>query len=629
MTAPNLTITVEPSNAGTILYLPLAPKSTNDPARGEVTLALTIHNNEPLPVQLIDLTVSFIGSPAVPAKTISVDLNLPGHGTAGWNFAKANDIVTPFPAPSQIRLSFNCLGFDQPAVLTLPLVVAGPPVPGGFDFPASASDLRIGEYWTGQSLTHDAGANGSQLFAYDMGVVGLDPSSNGLSGLLPGTNNTNNADSRIWGKPVRAVADGTVLEAENNVPNNPAPLHWTSDADLASKLKAQADNYWNKPQYKNPGAGNHFYLQHGDHVVLYAHMQHGSLNPALLATGTPVKRGQFLGLAGNAGNSTGPHLHVHTIKGTKPESGPLRPFPYRDMWVVETTAVTPPDPSGPWVKAADQGLPVVNSLIWPASTKPSWYPPGWGEITRSGVSNAAFQTEFNKVTSSGYRMVWVDGFDVGGKAYFNMIFRPADGTAWQAEVGLDAAHYQTEFDKWKNAGYRPLHVETFVDGTDVRYAGIWVKSAGPAWSAYHGRSAANHQTEFNSLTQQGYVPVVVSAVETSSGLLYTALYEKRDVGGFILSGALSFHDYQTQTDANISAGRHPASLNAISNGGNPRMLGLWEQKASANFVARHGQSAAQFQAEYDLRLQQGYLTHAVSGCDDGSGHPLYAAIWSK
>jgi hypothetical protein len=121
----------------------------------------------------------------------------------------------------------------------------------------------------------------------------------------------------------------------------------------------------------------------------------------------------------------------------------------------------------------------------------------------------------------------------------------------------------------------------------------------------------------------------VSAVETSGGLLYTALYEKRDVGGFVLSGALSFHDYQTQFNANLAAGRHPASLNAISNGGNPLMLGLWEQKAPAAFVARHGQSAAQFQAEYDLRLHQGYLTHAVSGCDDGSGHALYAAIWSK
>ncbi len=629
MSAPNLTITVEPSTNNQVMYLPLAPKSATDPAKGEIALAFSIRNNEAAPVQLVTLAISFSGSPAVAGASIPLDLNVAAHGTANWNFATANEIVTPFPAPGHISFSFACHGFSEPAVVTLPLVAAGPPAPNGFDFPAAASDLRIGEYWSGQSLTHGAGAGGSQLFAYDMVVVGLDPSSNSFSNLLPGTDNANNSDSRIWGKPVRAVADGTVLEAENSVPNNPAPLQWTSTADLNAKLAAQAANFWNKPQFKNPGAGNHFYLQHGDHVVLYAHMQKGSLNSALLQTGATVKRGEFLGLAGNAGNSTGPHLHTHAIKGTAPESGPLRPYPYRDMWVVETNAVHPPDPSGPWVKSADQGLPVVTSLIWPASTKPSWYPPGWGEITRSGVSNADFQTEFNKVTSSGYRMVWVDGFDVCGNPYFNMIFRPEDGTVWQAEVGLDAAHYQTEFDKWVNAGYRPLHVETFLNGGDVLYAGIWVKNSGPAWSAYHGRSAAFHQSQFDTLTKEGYVPVVVSAVETSGGLLYTALYEKTDVGGFILSGALDFHDYQTQTNANIAAGRHPASLNAISNGDNPLMLGLWEQNASAEFVARNGQTAAQYQAEYDLRLQQGYLTRALSGCDNGQGVALYAAIWSK
>jgi hypothetical protein len=225
-------------------------------------------------------------------------------------------------------------------------------------------------------------------------------------------------------------------------------------------------------------------------------------------------------------------------------------------------------------------------------------------------------------------MVWVDGFKAGSDTYVNMVFHPNDGTEWQAEVGLDAAHYQIEFDKWQNAGYRLLHVETFLNGNNVLYAGIWVKSAGPAWSAYHGKSAAEHQTLFNTLFQEGYVPVVVSAVE-SNGLVYSALYEKRNVGGFILSGALSFHDYQVQTDANISAGRKPASLNAISNGNNPLMLGLWEGTASVNFAARHGQTLAQYQAEYNQLLSQGFMTRAVSGCDDGNGNALYASIWSK
>jgi hypothetical protein len=52
-------------------------------------------------------------------------------------------------------------------------------------------------------------------------------------------------------------------------------------------------------------------------------MQKGNLNSALLQTGAAVKRGEVLGLAGNAGNSTGPHIHA--IKGTAPESGPAAP----------------------------------------------------------------------------------------------------------------------------------------------------------------------------------------------------------------------------------------------------------------------------------------------------------------
>ncbi len=54
-----------------------------------------------------------------------------------------------------------------------------------------------------------------------------------------------------------------------------------------------------------------------EHVVdgvpvtsLYAHMQQGSMN---LAVGDVVSRGQQLGLVGNTGQSTGPHLHFGVL----------------------------------------------------------------------------------------------------------------------------------------------------------------------------------------------------------------------------------------------------------------------------------------------------------------------------
>ena len=80
-------------------------------------------------------------------------------------------------------------------------------------------------------------------------------------------------------------------------------------------------------------------LQDDGVYVLYAHAQPGAVssalcphNATLLSTasfnpwttdgvvngGARVVAGQFLGLVGNSGNSTGPHLHVHMEKGGFP-----------------------------------------------------------------------------------------------------------------------------------------------------------------------------------------------------------------------------------------------------------------------------------------------------------------------
>ena len=91
-----------------------------------------------------------------------------------------------------------------------------------------------------------------------------------------------------------------------------------------------------------------------------------------------------------------------------------------------------------------------------------------------------------------YRVLLPDACTTA-RTFFNAIFRPEDGTAWQARHGLDASRYQQEFDKWTKAGYRLLHVETYLHGSAVLFAGIWVKAAGPAWVAYHGRPAGDHQ----------------------------------------------------------------------------------------------------------------------------------------
>lgn len=95
-----------------------------------------------------------------------------------------------------------------------------------------------------------------------------------------------------YGERILAVADGTVVHAVDGHPNQVpgvAPVGLTP---------AEAD-------------GNGVILRMADgRFVFYAHMIPGTVT---VRRGDRVRRGQVLGLLGNSGNSTAPHLHLHVI----------------------------------------------------------------------------------------------------------------------------------------------------------------------------------------------------------------------------------------------------------------------------------------------------------------------------
>src|SRR5262249_42573449 len=282
-------------------------------------------------------TISFTPPPMVSVATIPADLSIDASKTATLYFPATYNVILPESAPSALTVGILCDNFTTLATFTQPLASYQGDGSGYF-FPGKLSELRPGEFWQGQSAVHAPAGGGVQLFAYDMAVVGFDPAGNARSGCLPGVGckpcsaagcmpgenpNLKNEDYRIWGIPVRAMADGVIQSWRNDIVTNPKP-----GADLSPP---------------NPVEGNHFYIQHGTDLVLYAHMQAGSLTASLMTqNGMPspacmpgtcaaVKAGDLLGLAGNSGNSSNPHLHIHAIKGTVPWQGPPRPILFRDI----------------------------------------------------------------------------------------------------------------------------------------------------------------------------------------------------------------------------------------------------------------------------------------------------------
>jgi Peptidase family M23 len=348
--APNLTVTVEPSLSGAVVYAPLAAGTSFGEQAAQLSIRVWIKNNQATPVVVNSIALSFVPPPIVNSVAISVNLSIGPNESKLWNFATADNIILPEPTPPTFTLGIWCNGFRDPATVTLLLDPHANPVTGGaYLFPAQAVDLRDGEFWQGRSAKHSPAGAGVQLFGYDMAVVAYDEPQGAWTGLLPGGSPNKNEDYRVWGKRIYAMADGTVVSWEDKKPNNPNP-----PAKLPDPLVE----------------GNHFYIQHGPEIMLYAHFQPGSLNKDLMATGAAVKAGDFLGLAGNSGNSDAPHLHIHATKGTAAWQGPPQPITFRKSSVVDRSALSAPSSAGPWVDLNGRSLPAATSLIWPNAITP-------------------------------------------------------------------------------------------------------------------------------------------------------------------------------------------------------------------------------------------------------------------
>lgn len=109
-----------------------------------------------------------------------------------------------------------------------------------------------------------------------------------------------NADYLAYGREILAVADGSVLTVIDGVPENvPGEMN----------------------RYVAPG--NEVILKHSDTLFsVYAHLQPGKIRVKI---GQKVKRGAVLGLCGNSGNSSEPHLHFQL------QDGPL----FEKSWGIE------------------------------------------------------------------------------------------------------------------------------------------------------------------------------------------------------------------------------------------------------------------------------------------------------
>ena len=364
MSSPSVSVVkFEPSKNGVVHFLKCAQPIAGGKETGHLNLWLTIKNNGAASIKINHIEVSVAGS-STSAESFwyspNQELNLAAGGQSGWT--QPDDHIFSIPKNPSLNLKFYAIGFSDPAVVTAPLAPhASPTADGSYRFWAEVRDLRPGEFWQMHGFGHGQ-SNYAQLFAYDVGV-GVE-SGAGYGITLPGTDGTKNEDHRIWGKPIYSIADGTVTHFLNTFPTNPHPQQTNDFATEFPDIQQQIDTLGH-------GNGNFFTITGGDETILYAHLQKGSLNPNLLSIGATVKKGDFLGLAGNSGASSRPHMHIHSNKANTSATSWVdfpRPMPFRHARAVDWASLGNPAKNAPWVQLNGRGVPTTDCAVWPSDS---------------------------------------------------------------------------------------------------------------------------------------------------------------------------------------------------------------------------------------------------------------------
>ena len=108
-----------------------------------------------------------------------------------------------------------------------------------------------------------------------------------------------------FGKPVKGPITSRYGKRRDPM-NKKSAFHTGIDfrGKRGEKIKATADGVVKKA-FKNGGYGNYVMIDHGNgYTTSFSHMQ-----KYMVRRGDRVKRDQVIGLVGNTGRSTGPHLH--------------------------------------------------------------------------------------------------------------------------------------------------------------------------------------------------------------------------------------------------------------------------------------------------------------------------------
>lgn len=124
---------------------------------------------------------------------------------------------------------------------------------------------------------------------------------------------------------------------------------------------------------------------------------------------------------------------------------------------------------------------VRYACVWDEYAGPAWQ-------ARHGIDAQTYQQTFEQLAREDFRLVQSCGYTVRGQQLFAAVWEQSPGHVWEAQHGLSDTAYQAEFDAKASQGMRLVDISAYEDGSGLAYTTIWEDGRGdqPSGDAVKG-----------------------------------------------------------------------------------------------------------------------------------------------
>ena len=246
---------------------------------------------------------------------------------------------------------------------------------------------------------------------------------------------------------------------------------------------------------------------------------------------------------------------------------------------------------------------------------------------RHDLTATKYQKEVEKYHNSGFKLVYVDGYNINGNVKFAALWKKGKVDGLIAKHGLSAEAYQKEVDKNHGNGYRLVHVDGYQKDGKARFAAIWEKKSTKGLVARHNLTGATYQSEALKQQKDGYKLVHISGYAIGGKAYYAAIWKVGNNKDQITRHGLTSSAYQTEVNKNWKNGYRVMQVDSYDVNGKVYYAAIFE-KITGDFSARHNLSPLNYQLTIDNHFYQGYIPMSVSGHDAGKSAG-YAATFKN